>query len=258
MENLTVQQVTLIVVGVLVAIAFITAIISLLLETDRSRQWYGDWFQGISTEMIGAAVTTIFFTFIVGAVQDQQAQAELRQQLLIQLGSSVNSEAVRAAEELTQRGWLRDGTLQGADLGFADLTGARLFFGDFQNAIFFSAVLENADLNEANFQGAIMQGANLSGAALQEANLQNVDLEAASLEGADLRRAKLNGSTLLNANLANADLTGAQFDTQTTLPDGSAWTADTDMRRFTDPQYADFWRPAPAQDGTLPWWASGE
>jgi hypothetical protein len=64
---MTIQEVTLLVVVVLVGISFITGIISLILETDRTRQWYGDWIQGVSTEMIGAAMTTIFFTFIVGA-----------------------------------------------------------------------------------------------------------------------------------------------------------------------------------------------
>lgn len=254
MENLTVQQITLIVVGILLVIAFITAIISLMLETDRSRQWYGDWFQGVSTEMIGAAVTTIFFTFIVGAVQDRQAQSELKLELLTQLGSSVNSEAIRAAEELTRRGWLRDGTLQGVDLGFANLSNARLFFGDFRDAIMFSTILSNADMSETNLQGAIMQGTDLRGAILKDANMQDTDLETASLEGANLSGANLRGAYLLNANLQDATLTGAQLNEQTTLPDGSNWTPNTDTTRFTDAAHPDFWRPVPQEEGTLPWW----
>jgi hypothetical protein len=47
---------------------------------------------------------------------------------------------------------------------------------------------------------------------------------------------------LSGANLQGADLTGAKFDENTTLPDGTKWTPDTDMTRFTDPEHPEFWR----------------
>lgn len=71
----------------------------------------------------------------------------------------------------------------------------------------------------------LLRGVNLSGAGLERA-----DLSGADLRGADFRRADLTG-----ANFVGANLDGAQFDEATTLPDGSHWTPDTDMARFTNP-----------------------
>jgi hypothetical protein len=254
MENLSVEQVTLIVIGILLAISFLTAIISLILETDRSRQWYGDWFQGVSTEMIGAAVTTIFFAFIVGAVQEQQAQSQLKKDLIGQLGSTINSEAVRASEELRDEGWLRDGSLREADLSFADLSGAILFYADLRDATLFSITLKAVDLSGANLSRANLQAADLDSANLEAADLQEAYLETANLHGANLLEADLRGANLTHANLEGAALTGTQFDEATILPDESTWTEETDLARFTDPDHADFWRPQPTEDGDLPWW----
>ena len=36
---------------------------------------------------------------------------------------------------------------------------------------------------------------------------------------------------------------GAQFDEQTILPDGTNWTTQTVIARFTDPQHPYFWQP---------------
>lgn len=253
-ENLTVQQVTLIVVGILAGISAVTAGISFWLEKEHPREWWGDWFQGISTEMVGAVMTTLFFTFIVGTVQDQQAQAELKAELTGQLGSIVNSEAARAAEELSARGWLRDGSLRGADLYSANLAHAVMFGADLQEATLFDAILAGANLEGANLRRAILQGADLSQANLKSADLTGAMMETANLEAADLSAADLSGANLLTVNLENANLSGAKFDPSTTLPDETTWTPGTDMERFTNPQHPDFWRPQPSPDGFLPWW----
>jgi hypothetical protein len=256
MDDLTVQQITLILMVVMVALAIITAIISLILETDRTRQWYGDWFQGVSTEMVGAIVTTILFTFILGAVQEQQAQTELKKELITQLGSTVNSEAVRAAERLAENDWIRDGSLRDVDLSFADLSGALLFVADMEGATMFSAILQRADLSSANLQDAFLQGVDFQEAVLEAVNFQSAVLEEANFRDANLKAANFSGASLLSANLEDADLANAQFDANTILPDGMNWTADTDMARFTDSAHPDFWRPEPNAEGALPWWMS--
>jgi len=33
------------------------------------------------------------------------------------------------------------------------------------------------------------------------------------------------------------------IQTSAILPDGSKWTPDTDMTRYTDPNHPDFWQP---------------
>jgi hypothetical protein len=39
-----------------------------------------------------------------------------------------------------------------------------------------------------------------------------------------------------------AILDDAQWDETTILPDGTFWTAEVDLARFTDPKHAEFWR----------------
>ncbi len=92
----------------------------------------------------------------------------------------------------------------------------------------------NVDSNwmGANLQGADLMFTYLRGATLSRANLQEADLCDAFLKGADLK----------HANLQGASLSGAKFDEETVLPDGSKWAPDTDMARFTDPAHPDFWR----------------
>lgn len=85
--------------------------------------------------------------------------------------------------------------------------------------------LRGTDLRKENLLGANLRGANL-----QESNLEGVDLGGANLEGANLRDARLDA-----VNLEGADLRGAY------LPDGTNWTEDTDVTRFTNPDHPDFW-----------------
>jgi hypothetical protein len=73
--------------------------------------------------------------------------------------------------------------------------------------------------------------------------LQGKDLGRADLSGADLRDAYLSGVGLLGANLSGALLASAKFDETTIIPDGSNWTLDTDIKRFTNPDHPNFWHP---------------
>jgi uncharacterized protein YjbI with pentapeptide repeats len=74
---------------------------------------------------------------------------------------------------------------------------------------------------------------NLQGATLQRARLLRTNLQQANLFDANLQRA-----ILIAVNLQEA-----YMDEDTTLPDGTKWTPDTDMARFTDPGHPDFWSP---------------
>jgi uncharacterized protein YjbI with pentapeptide repeats len=81
-------------------------------------------------------------------------------------------------------------------------------------------------LGFTDLQGAKLWYAYLKGALLIGANLQEVQFRLANLQGADLERANLHL---------------ARFAESTILPDGTNWTPDTDMARFTDPGHPDFW-----------------
>jgi uncharacterized protein YjbI with pentapeptide repeats len=90
---------------------------------------------------------------------------------------------------------------------------------------------------EAELARVSLSRAKLSGASLTEADLSWAYLRGANLEGADF----------LDANLFRAILDRAIFNEDTRLPDGTKWTPDTDMARFTDINHPDFWWPGAEQ-----------
>jgi hypothetical protein len=68
--------------------------------------------------------------------------------------------------------------------------------------------------------------------------------------------ANLQGANLSYANLQGAVLEDAELNETTILPDGTQWTPDTDLKRFTDPKHPNFWRSdepdSPAYRGDAP------
>ena len=98
-------------------------------------------------------------------------------------------------------------------------------------------------LREANLRDAKMEGTNLTAANLRGADLRGAYLVYAILDGrANLSGADLRGANLRGADLEYAILEGSKWDETTILPDGTPWTSETDLARFTDPKHADFWR----------------
>ena len=75
---------------------------------------------------------------------------------------------------------------------------------------------------------------------IRGADRRAADLSQAHLREADLCRAYLCRAKPSGANLCGARLRGAKLD-GATLPDGSEWTPETDMARFTDLTHPDFW-----------------
>jgi uncharacterized protein YjbI with pentapeptide repeats len=217
-----------------------------------------DFYANVSTELTSIAVTVLIIDALNRRRDRMQHERSEREQLMRALGSSVNEVARRAAEELRARGWLTDGSLQGADLRIANLEGAKLWKADLQGANLQWAKLKGANLNgsilvganltQANLQAARLGGADLRGAALFEARLYRVNFSGALLCDADLRRAHLEGARLIGADLRGARLDSAFLDDLTTLPDGSAWSSAADLTRFTDPSHPQFWPPQPQSD----------
>jgi succinoglycan biosynthesis transport protein ExoP len=135
--------------------------------------------------------------------------------------------------------WAAD--LSGARLPYADLRETNLGMANLQGASLTGVDLRGASLGVANLQVADLRAASLSRATLGYANLQNADLTEADLTGANLTHANLKGVSLCYADLAGAVLSGAELDERTCLPDGSHWTPDADLRRFTSQEHPDFW-----------------
>ncbi len=240
--------------------------------------WIGDLWQqvysNLGIEVLSIAVTVI----VIERLNRRQAERELKEDLIFQMGSRVNAVAVEAVRRLSQKRWgieadrslqrahfphanlqganlgkinlqaadLSEANLQGVDLRLANLRralltdaalqGADLTGANLRRADLTSANLQNADMTQANVPYAKFNKANLQGASLWQANLQSAELWYANLQDVNLTGASLQGAVLKFANLQNASgIRTATFDESTILPDGSHWTAERDLRQFTDP-----------------------
>jgi hypothetical protein len=81
------------------------------------------------------------------------------------------------------------------------------------------------------------------GDVLYQVDFSEMEWFDADFSGAHFVEPNFCGALLLNANFRNAILERPAFDEHTTLPDGSNWSPETDMYRFTDPNHPFFWEP---------------
>jgi uncharacterized protein YjbI with pentapeptide repeats len=248
------------VLGILIAVALASSGLSLVVNivnnVDTSPAWWVSWLQNFSTEMFGAFLTFILIELIVGGREkrrgEEQSIEQEKKRLIRQMGSQINAEAIRASEELKSREWLYDGSLRKQSFQYANLENAVLSNVKIPQVNLFFANLHSAFLDYADIQGASLREANLSDAMIPEANLQHSDLSLANLksafmlkvnlQNARLWKTELGNAFLTDCDMKNADIKHAIFDEHTTLPDGTTWTTDTDLRRFTDPNHPNFWR----------------
>lgn len=220
----------------------------------------------IAPELLGIAITVLFIDY----ANDRRLIQQEKRALILQMGSPNNALAREAVRQLRARGWLVDGTLNGAYLAGANLSNENLrestleranlqdaklrntdFRGDDTNlavAYLMRAQLQKAKLNDANLSGAnlyraVLEDAFLSGTQLQGADFTEADLSKATflrarLQGAILREANVSGANFHKADLTGADLTraenvdSAQCDMFTVLPDGTEYTPGRSFREF--------------------------
>ncbi len=156
------------------------------------------------------------------------------------LGNIDLSETDMSSAELPEAD-LHGANLQDANLDAANLQGAHLQGACLQDARLQKANLRNAELQDANLRGADFSDADMGQAKLSAADLRRAELREANLFEVNLLEAKLQGANLTDAHLQAANLYRAQFDESTILPDGSHWTPDTDMKRFTHLYHRKFW-----------------
>lgn len=178
-------------------------------------------------------------SLLVQAVESENRDEQLLRQLIAQLSSPQNDEALAALSELRSRGNLTDGTMQKISLHGANLQNA-----NFNHAVFNTASFVEANLRNADFQSATLTKTSFVKADMQNANLSNIDADGTSFNGANLTGALLAGANLRNSSLYSANLMEAIFNEHTILPDGTSWSPMSDLARFTDPAHPDFWQPA--------------
>jgi hypothetical protein len=193
--------------------------------TSSVLRWWGNWFQDVGTEMLGAAVTILLVELVIYQKRDEasrfdQTRRRRREHLTDQL---------KRARTLEKRQKLLDRMRQ-QDL----LAEAWMYDIDLHDVVLDECNLAEADLYETNLVKASLQDTNLQNAMLRRANLSQAVLISANLEGADLVEANLEGADLYQANLKEADLDQAKFSVKTRLPDGTYWMPDMDLDVFVE------------------------
>lgn len=240
------SRVTLLLVIILITILGIA--ISLIRWSMAGGQDFEALALNLGTELFGAVATYILLEVFIGR---RMRTDDRKKQLILDLGNRVSDVSVAAAWELRRLGWLTDGSLRKAHLAWANLSGAPLSHANLKEAILAEANLTSADLRKANLRSASLMRADLSAADLTGADLTNATLAGAKLENANLTGAKLSGvkfttnqvGDLVQKLISSKNLEkvktklskakDATFNENTILPDGSNWTACTDIKRFT-------------------------
>ena len=152
--------------------------------------------------------------------QDDQERHHLKRLVARIRGSKYREsgykQALDAVKDLRELGWLRDGSLRGADLMGAALSAANLRSADLRasnlrDADLSAAALRGTDLSAANLVGSYLRGADLRAAYLRDAVLSAAALRAADLRGADLSGTVMSGVYLRGADLRSADLRRADL-----------------------------------------------
>lgn len=166
-----------------------------------------DFYANASAELISIAITVL----IIERASGKQNEQEKKEQLIFQMGSDESITSKEAARLLRHKGWLQDGSLEGAWLNRANLKGAFLRNANLEGARLHNANLKGADLKTAYLEGAGLGSANLQSARLSEANLVEANLGRANLPGASLYQANLSGARLERANLELASLESANL-----------------------------------------------
>lgn len=213
LDKLSDRHVLVIILGVAVSTSVASAVM-FMGQGGSSGEWLAGWLQNLGSEMLGAFATFWLIHLLVGGREEKG-------RLMRQMRIRDNALALQAVEELRAKGWLADGSLDGATLMNANLLKVRLSDAQMRQVDLHGAILRGARLERVNFSGA-----NLWGADLQDAGLKNVNLE---------------GADLFQANLRGVKMIRVEFDEKTRLPDGTRWSPTTDLTRFTDedaPSYA--------------------
>ncbi|PJF44443.1 MAG: hypothetical protein CUN55_03980 [Phototrophicales bacterium] len=144
-------------------------------------------------------------------------------QALIQRLRSKHQPTIREAlAEARERGWLQDGTFNGALIYGAKWQGADLRDAQLQKATLSGVVLQGADLTNADLCGAEMIDSDWREAKARRVKMIGVDAIAAKLSAVDFTDADLSGAALGNAtlsftrfqytNLQDVDFNNAIFD----------------------------------------------
>ncbi len=215
----------------------------------------------IHTEVFGVALGAVVTIFVIDRLYERQRKQNLIDRLFYDARSTEPAVSKRAFEDMKyhrliygENSILRRANLRGAkpvdvDLNDAWLDGADLTFSNFSQSSFKDANLNCAklcfaNLNKADFRFASLKSADLMSAILIEADLCHADLEEANLESAAIVEdfTKIYVEYLFTPGEILDGSRSKEDYRQLILPDKTLATRQTNMLRFTNRDFRNFWR----------------
>lgn len=207
-RTITIYRATLLLTLIAITIWYITRV-------DISELW-----PNIIPELLSIAITV----FIIDTLYRKRSDDELKKVLIKQLGSKNNAVASEALKELDARGWLNDGTLNGAflisanldgnSISGADMIGVNLSFASLIDTSWFETDLEGAFLDHANLQDATLS-MHAVGPHFAEANLKDASLSNANLRNSKIRPEQLcKVKSLWRATMPDGSLYDGRYNLQ--------------------------------------------
>lgn len=197
--------------------------------------------------LVPEAIGIVFTVLILDRLAENRNREDLKVRLFNELRSPAVGQGTAALAWLKREKWIEPDSLIGADLHRVN----------WENAFVGNLNLESANLNGAILSKVSNQVTERNGQHVNyPINLRNVSLKHAQLDeavliGVDLRDAQLTHANLQNAVLVNTNLEGADLSeanlhnvnlTSAILPDGTPWSSEVNMKRFTHPTHLNFWK----------------
>lgn len=197
----SIYRVALLLIIVALAIWYFT-------KTDISELW-----PNIIPELLSIAITV----FIIDTIYRRRSDEENKKVLVQKLGSQNNAVSSEALKEIGARGWMHDGTLEGAFLTSANLDGNSITGADLRGAHLSFASLRDTTLFETDLEGAFMDKVDLQGASL------SVRAVGSHYAEANLKNALLSNANLKNAKVRHEQLVHAKSLWRAVMPDGKTY-----------------------------------
>lgn len=181
-----------------------------------------NFYKTISPELFGIGITVL----IIDWANEHHLKRLEKDRLIREINSLDIGIAHRALREFDVKGWLKDGTLNKADLSRANLSYASLN----------GANLENTNLTKANLKEAILDGANLQNAILDEASFESANMVGANLQSASVYKTNFDNATLSWTNLKKIKLWNEEQLSKScmlwgaTMPDNTIYDGRYDLK----------------------------
>lgn len=95
----------------------------------------------IAPELAGIVIGVLTIDYL----NERRQEEQLKSQLILQMASKHNDVTDTVVRQLRAKGWLTDGTLKGAELGWANLADADLQEANLENAKLYYSILDDSN-----------------------------------------------------------------------------------------------------------------